>query len=459
VTEQVRLPAAGAAAAGGRSTLVCGGCGTLVDDGEPYPFRCPRAGDGGDHVLRRVLDLATVRFPTAGTEPNPFVRFRGLLHAHHLALAGGMDDAAFVGVVRELDQEVRRVDGRGFTVTPLVEAAALAEAAAMTGPLYVKDETGGVSGSHKARHLFGILLHLEVVERLGTAPGSPAPRLAIASCGNAALAAAVVAKAAGRPLEVFVPTDAEPAVLERLRQLGAEVVVCERAAGVHGDPTYLRLMEAIAGGSLPFTCQGNENGLAVEGGVTLGYEMAAELARRGRALDHVVVQVGGGALASAVSQGLAEAAALGVLPRPPRLHTVQTEGAWPLVRAFKRLEGTVPPGAGREQVVAALRGAAAHRSDFMWPWEATPHSVARGILDDETYDWLAVCEAMLSTGGRAVVVGEDELVSANAMAAETTRRPVDETGSAGLAGLLRLRREGAIAAGDSAAVLFTGARR
>ena len=33
---------------------------------------------------------------------------------------------------------------------------------------------------------------------------------------------------------------------------------------------------------------------------------------------------------------------------------------------------------------------ASHRSQFMWPWEEPPHSVASGILDDETYDWLAI---------------------------------------------------------------------
>ena len=61
------------------------------------------------------------------------------------------------------------------------------------GGVWVKDETGNVSGSHKARHLMGIMLWIHVVERLGaTAPSAAAgPRLAIASCGNAALAAAI----------------------------------------------------------------------------------------------------------------------------------------------------------------------------------------------------------------------------------------------------------------------------
>ena len=74
---------------------------------------------------------------------------------------------------------------------------------------------------------------------------------------------------------MFVPEDAEPAVLERLGSLDARITVCERHSGSHGDPTVERLRQAIADGALPFTCQGDLNGLAIEGGHTLGWEIAA----------------------------------------------------------------------------------------------------------------------------------------------------------------------------------------
>ena len=95
-------------------------------------------------------------------------------------------------------------------------------------------------------------------------------------------------------------------------------------------PTVHRLHEALAAGALPFTCQGDLNGLAVEGGQTLAYELAAA----GIPIDRLVVQVGGGALASAVVRGLEESVALGALGAMPRVDTVQTEGAWPLKRAY-----------------------------------------------------------------------------------------------------------------------------
>ena len=33
-------------------------------------------------------------------------------------------------------------------------------------------------------------------------------------------------------------------------------------------------MRELAAGAIPFTCQGNLNGLAIEGGETLGFELA-----------------------------------------------------------------------------------------------------------------------------------------------------------------------------------------
>ena len=434
------------------SRLLCAGCGAEPARDDPYPFRCPNAdsGDGADHVLRRALDLDAVRLPAEGAEPNPFVRYRWLLHAYHVATGGGMSDEEFCALVHRLDDSVAAVDGHGFATTPFARSAELSDRLGMStdGGIWVKDETGNVSGSHKARHLFGVLLWLEVAERLGLADPSARPDLAIASCGNAALAAAVVARAGERRLQVFVPVDADPIVLARLEQLGALVNVCKRKKGVTGDPTVHRLEEALAAGALPFTCQGNLNGLAVEGGETLAWEMASTDAP----VQRLIVQVGGGALASACIHGFGEAAALGAIAASPRIDTVQTRGAWPLKRAYDRVEA-------RGGDPAAVAYAAHHRAEFMWPWEQEPHSVAHGILDDETYDWLAVVEGMLATGGAPVIADEDTLRQANDLARAATGVDVDATGSSGLAGLVALRERGLVGDDERVALLFTGVSR
>ena len=427
------------------SRLICTGCGWEPPAGTAFPFRCARSGtDDVDHVLAHWLGDDAVL--DSGGDENPFVRYRQCLYAWHAARARGMSDAAFVDLVRRLSDRIAAVDGRGFRVTPFGRAAALGERFGIE--VWVKDETGNVAGSHKARHLMGILLYLAVTEH------GDRPPLAIASCGNAALAAAVLARAASRALQVFVPPNAEPAVLARLHALGATVVLCPRLPGERGDPCVHRFHEALRAGALPFCCQGNENGLAIDGGETLVYEM---LVSGAPPLDHLVVQVGGGSLASASMQAFARAVAAGMLPRAPRVHTVQTRGASPLRRAWTLVEER--RGSTGTTADEALRYAAAHRSAFMWPWEEAPHSIAEGILDDETYDWAAVLRGMAATGGTTVVADEQTLRDANRVALETTGVKVSHTGSAGLAGLLCLQREGVIATGARVGVLFTGVQR
>ena len=323
--------------------------------------------------------------------------------------------------------------------------------------MWVKDETGNVSGSHKGRHLMGVLVHLAVMEERGLLDAASRRDLAIASCGNAALAAAVLARARDWPLTVFVPPEADASTVHRLRDLAATVVTCPREPGEPGDPAYLRLREELDRGALPFTTQGTENGLAIEGGQTLGYELVTDLA--GADLDHLIIQVGGGALASSCVQALREAVQLGALGQLPRVHTVQTRGAHPLERAYARVRALLPDEPDLDSVRRAVAQAAAHRSAFMQAWETPPRSVATGILDDETYDWRAVVEGMLLTGGQPLVVSEDALVEAHALAAAATGIAVDPTGSSGLAGVPELRRSGEIGEHDRVAVLFTGRQR
>lgn len=395
--------------------------------------------------MARRLDLARVTV-SRGDDPNPFVRYRELFTAWHVALARGFSDDRYVELVRRLDGQVAGVEGFGFRATPFRSPLALGESLGIE--LWVKDETGNVSGSHKGRHLMGVMLYLAVTE------ADARPPLAIASCGNAALAAAVLARAARRALRVFVPPHAEAAVMERLRVLGAEIVTCPREPGLRGDPCLRAFHGAVRDGAVPFCVQGNENGLAIEGGETLVEEM---LAAGGPPLDHLVVQVGGGALASACAQALERAGASGRLERLPRIHTVQTEGAWPLRRAWGLLqEHERHSGLSPDET---LRHAATHRSAFMWPWEQEPRSVAEGILDDETYDWLAVVRGMARTGGVPVVADEATLTEARDLAWTHTGIRVSHTGAAGLAGVLRLLRDGVIGPGERVAVVFSGVER
>ena len=464
-----------------RARLICAGCGFEVPADEALPFRCPRhrEGDDIDHLLQvrwergaPTLEEA-VEVGLAEAATNPFQRWRARSFSYAKALERGMSDAAYVELVEELDAAVAAVDGAGFRFTPWHHEPALGT--------WIKDETGNVAGSHKARHLFGLALFVEVAERTGlVAPGQlgTADRpLAIASCGNAALAAAVVARAWQRTLRVFVPPTAPTSTVTRLVELGAELITCRRTATAPpGDPCLHAFLEAVEAGALPFTVQGHANGLTIEGGKTLGFELAAQ--HRGAApLEHLFLQVGGGALASATCQALGA-------ERMPKVHAVQTLGCHPIVHAWRKLaadlrdalgaRAALPPDstagdeplagwllrhADPEVTARVLASARQHRSRYMRPWSEPATSVATGILDDETYDWFEVVRAMLVTGGWPIVVAESELTQAREEAQARTGIPVEATGSAGLAGLIQTRARGHIPSNAQAAVLFTGIQR
>lgn len=521
------------------SRLVCAACGWTPGpiDVDPYPFRCPRAGsDDGDHVVLPTSDTGRRTSDDAPISRNPFIRYRSSLHSWHMARAHDLSDADYVSLVERIDAAIERVAGCGFRVTPFCRSDSLSRALgfegnATAGGIWVKDETGNVSGSHKARHLMGVALYLEVLRRLGVDRGADRP-LAVASCGNAALAAAVVARAIDRKLLVFVPDHGSASIVAQLEALGAMVTRCPREArspdpgerpsdighrtpdfgrreDAPGDPCYLAFRRAVADGALPFSCQGNENGLVIEGCKTLGYEIIDQAGEgvtarlkpcptadvpnatpAGEGLsfatpDRVFIQVGGGALASACVQAFAESVRAGRLAAVPRIHAVQTRGAYPLKRAYdlvvdqiltrlaqsssstrlnfstdddraRYLLGAVPPALLDE----AFAYARMHRSHFMWPWETEPRSVAGGILDDETYDWAVVVESMVRSGGYPVVVDEATLEEANALARDATGIDVDHTGSAGLAGLIALTRSlDRPRPTERIAILFTGVRR
>ena len=410
----------------------CATCGTEVDIATPWPWRCPAAGESRHHVLRIRRSLAPMR---SVDDPNPIVAFDGELAWAAFAQAHGMDLAARRALVDEVDAAVAAVAGTGFRITPCFRSGRLSDALGFsaTGGVFVKDETHNVAGSHKARHLVTIVLHLLAAERLGLTSSAARPPLAIASCGNAAIAAATLAAAMRWPLRVFVPTWADRGVLARLAELGAEVVACPRHAGdPPGDPCVHHFREAVADGAVPFGVQGPENALCLDGGRTLGFEIYEAL---GHFVDRVFVQVGGGALVTGVGDGLRIA---GI---HPRIHAVQTEGCAPLERAWRAV--TASPGAPW--------------ADCMRPWEHEPRSAATGMLDDETYDWLGAVDAMRAGGGGPVVSTESDVLRAEELARTHTSIDADHTGTAGLAGLLTIRDQ--VHDDERVVVIFSGARR
>ena len=422
------------------SGFTCATCAEKVSVNTFAPWRCPNEKGDRHHVL--LIDENNQH--VVENHHNPFIAFRRNMMWWQFAQARGMSDERAIALVQSVDDEIVKIGGVGFTRTPMLFQSALSDRLSFESPggVWVKDETHNVGGSQKARHLMSILLHLLVAEELGIAPWADAaarPTLAISSCGNAAIAASTLAAAAKWPIDVFIPEWAGGVVVETLTALGARINRCARQSqDPPGDPTVLRFREAVNKGSIPFSVQGPENALCLDGGRTIGWEMAEQFAQENFAsLDAVFVQVGGGAFAASVSRGLSEAG----INAP--LIAVQTEGCAPLSRAWNTAQSDANP--------------AQHWTKHMWAWENEPISLADGILDDETYDWVADIAQIQRTGGKVVVASEVQVVEASSVAPRTTSIDASPTGTAGVAGLLSMRAE--LPNTARVAVVLSGVRR
>ena len=166
-------------------------------------------------------------------------------------------------------------------ITPLYKlpGAALGIACA---EVWLKLEHTQVGGSFKARGMLNRLLS-------NTIPGRG---VIVASGGNAGIATAVAAKALGVPCEVFVPTVSSLAKQEKLRALGATVVVTGAA---YSDALQACLLRQQATGAL--LTHAYDQPEVVAGAGTLAREIEAQ----GGVPDSVLVSVGGGGLIAGVA--------------------------------------------------------------------------------------------------------------------------------------------------------------
>lgn len=420
--------------------LVCAVCGARVPISQPFSWTCPNASATDRH---HVLHFESTAIPFAATDhDNPFLAFREFLAVDAFGEALGLSADERVAIISHTDSLVATVAGTGFRRTPLMRSDPLSEELGFTaeGGIWVKDETGNVGGSHKARHLFTELLHLLFAEAAGVAPWTPAtrPPLAIASCGNAAIAASTLASALKWPIAVHVPPTASSSVTTTLTSLGAHIRVCPRLdTDPLGDPCVLRFRDAVSDGAIPFGVQGTENAWCRDGGRTIGWEISEML---NGCMDRIFVQVGGGALAASIGD------AFRIAGVKPRMHAVQTQGCAPLARAWTRAIET-----------GGARNAGPRWAECMWAWETEPMSFADGILDDETYDWIGILDAMADSNGSPVVVSEEHVHHAYNLIRRVGGYNSCATGVSGFAGLLAMRDD--ISANERIVVVVSGVAR
>ena len=170
--------------------------------------------------------------------------------------------------------------------TPTLPCYGARLADAFDGELFLKMELLQRTGSFKARGALNVVLALSDEEKRSG--------VAAVSAGNHAIAASWAAKQAGVSCKVVMPRMANPFRMERVKQLGAELVLGETMGELFALYETLLADEGRAPVH-PF-----EGPRTFEGTAGVGLELAEDAPD----LDAVIVPVGGGGLISGIAAAL-----------------------------------------------------------------------------------------------------------------------------------------------------------
>lgn len=277
----------------------------------------------------------------------------------------------------------------------------------------VKDEGRLPTGSFKAR---GLVMAVAMAKELGV------KRIAMPTNGNAGAALAAYATRAGIETVVFCPSDTPEINVREIAAQGARV---NRVNGLIDECGAIVGKGASEG--LWFDFSTLKEPYRIEGKKTMGLELAAQLGWR--LPGAIFYPTGGGTGLIGMWKAFDELEQLGWIgPERPMMFAVQASGCAPIVRAFE---------AGEEH---------AER------WE-NAHTIAAGIRVPRAVGDFLILRAVRESGGRAVAVGEEEIIAATSDSAAQDGLLLCPEGGATLAAWRKAVAEGWIDADDEA-VLF-----
>ena len=177
-------------------------------------------------------------------------------------------------------QAAARIAGQVIR-TPVVRCAALDERAG--AELWLKAENLQHIGAFKARGAFNSIAQLPDHVR--------AAGVITYSSGNHAQAVALAAKHYGISADIYMPTDAPPIKVERVRSLGAAVHLVGTTSTERHRAAQARHAESRATIIEPFD---HPHTIAGQGTATL--ELLEDAERAGTPLDALIIPIGGGGL-------------------------------------------------------------------------------------------------------------------------------------------------------------------
>ncbi len=297
--------------------------------------------------------------------------------------------------------------------SPLLRCSRLGEALGQPD-LWVKNDAAMPTGSFKDR---------AVALATSLAKNYRKPGVILSSSGNAGAAAAAYAARAGLPAVVLVPAAAPPGKLAQIRAAGARLVT---VAGDTSDCCRLAKSAAARRGWVNLTTT-YYNPVGVDACATIAYEIAA------LAPDVVLLPISSGPLLAGIMKGFERLQRLGIVAAAPRPVAVQPDACAPIVRALA--SGTaVAPWRHRPTIASAL-------NDTLSGYERD---------GDYTIAWIR------RHRGRAVAVGDDDILAAVRSLAAKEGIFVEPSAAAPVAAIAALKASGWLRPDERVVAVTTG---
>jgi threonine synthase len=241
-----------------------------------------------------------------------------------------------------------------------------------------------------------------------------------ASTGNAAASLSGYAARAGLACRIFVPADAPEAKLAQPLVYGADALAVE---GTYDEAYDLSMAVTDTFGW--YNRNAAINPFQVEGKRTVGHELAEQCVE---VPDWVVFSMGDGCSIYGGWKGYREFFELGFVDDTPRMLGVQAEGASAIHDAFH---------------------------DHAHP-EDVAETVADSISVGRPRNTVKACRALDESGGTSVLVGDEDILAAEATLGHTEGVYAEPGGATPVAGVRAAREAGIVDRGDTVVFVVTG---
>ena len=297
--------------------------------------------------------------------------------------------------------------------TPLYENKRMASKYGVN-KLYIKDDGRNPTASLKDRaSAVGVAKAMDFGQKV----------VACASTGNAASSLSGFAAVSGLESYIFVPEKAPAAKVTQLLVYGANVVLVK---GDYADAFDLATAAIDKFGWYNRNCAINP--YLVEGKKTCAMEIAEQL--NWEVPDRVFISVGDGCCIGGLYKGFRDLLELGLIDRMPKITGVQAEGSCPIYKAIMENSERVNFG----------------------PADTIADSISVGA----PRNWAKALRAIRKSGGTAVTVSDNEILSAIPELARSSGVFGEPAGVTGFAGFRKMALAGETGQDETIAVVVTG---